>query len=270
MTLQPAIALVGAGAMGGALLSAWLDLAAIDAGASAVFEPAADAELEAKAAACKLRLNPDPKDVDVDVLVLAVKPQAAAAALPAYAPIAKTALVLSVMAGTGIESVARALGAPARIARAMPNLPATIGAGVSALFAGPEIGAEDRDRIAMLMAATGETVWVDTEEEIDFATAVSGSGPAYFLLLTEALAEAGAAIGLPEATAAALARATAIGSGALLAAEARAAAELRRAVASPGGTTAAALAVLDGDEKALRKLMKDAVAAAARRARQLK
>lgn len=270
MNSKPAIALVGAGAMGGALLRVWLDLAAIDAGASVVFEPAASADLQRAAIVHGVRLNPDPEHVDVDVLVLAVKPQMIDAALPAYAPIAKKALVVSVMAGASIAKISTALGAPARIARAMPNLPATVGSGATALFAGPQISAADRGTMTMLAAAAGETVWVAREEEIDLATAVSGSGPAYFFLMTEALAEAGRAAGLGEEAARQLARATAIGSGALLAAEFRSAAELRAAVTSPGGTTAAALSVLDGEDKALRMLMKEAVAAAARRASELK
>lgn len=270
MTDRPSIALVGAGAMGGALLRGFLAAGAIDAPASAVFEPAAGADLAGLAAARGMRLNPPPDDVAADVLLLAIKPQAADAALPAYAPAARNALVLSAMAGTGIARLARLLGAPARIARAMPNLPATIGKGVTALYAPPAVGAADRARAETLMRAAGATVWVEREEEIDLATAVSGSGPAYFFLVTEALAEAGRAAGLGEAAAALLARETAIGSGALLAADARAAADLRRAVTSPGGTTAAALAVLDGDGEALRRLMKAAVAAAARRAAELK
>lgn len=270
MTEQPAIALVGAGAMGGSLLRAWLDADAIDAGASVVFEPAADENLARAAAARGFRLNPEPQSVDVDVLILALKPQAADAALARYAPLARNALVISVMAGVGIARIAAALGAPLRIARAMPNLPATIGSGVTALYAPPAVGAADRAAAERLLKAAGETVWVGREDEIDLATAVSGSGPAYVFLLTEALAEAGRAAGLDAAVATRLARATAIGAGALLAADPRSADDLRRAVTSPGGTTAAAIAVLDGEEKALRTLMTAAVAAAARRARELK
>jgi pyrroline-5-carboxylate reductase len=116
------------------------------------------------------------------------------------------------------------------------------------------------------MAAAGETVWVESEREIDLVTALSGSGPAYFFLMVEALAEAGASLGLQPDAATRLARATAIGAGALLGRETTDAVDLRKRVTSPGGTTAAALAVLDGEEKTLRRLMIEALAAAAKRA----
>jgi pyrroline-5-carboxylate reductase len=119
------------------------------------------------------------------------------------------------------------------------------------------------------MAAAGAAVWVDSEAAIDWATAVSGSGPAYFFLLAEALAEAGARLGLKAEKAADLARATLIGAGRLAESDARDVAALRRAVTSPGGTTEAALQVLDGDAQSVRRLMIDAVTAAARRAGEL-
>jgi pyrroline-5-carboxylate reductase len=150
----------------------------------------------------------------------------------------------------------------------MPNLAASLGAGVTGLYA-PTLNTPGRDIVDRLMSAAGDTVWVDSEQGIDFVTAVSGSGPAYFFLLTEALAEAGAALGLDSESAARLARATAAGAGALLSSDPRSPADIRKAVTSPGGTTAAALAVLDGDKKALRALLRDAVAAAARRAGEL-
>ncbi len=269
MTERPTVALIGAGAMGGALLKGWLASGIINAAASTVFEPAADKAIKKLAREHDFALNPSPANVSADALVIAVKPQAAASALPAYAAIARSAIVISVMAGTSLATIARALGHPPRTARAMPNLPARIGAGVTGLYAPPTLNAAGRDLVDRLMAAAGETVWVDTERAIDFVTAVSGSGPAYFFLLTEALAEAGAALGLDKDAARRLARATAIGAGALLASDARAPADIRKSVTSPGGTTAAALEVLDGDQKALRTLMKQGVAAAARRAAEL-
>jgi pyrroline-5-carboxylate reductase len=119
------------------------------------------------------------------------------------------------------------------------------------------------------MRAAGEVVWVKKETDIDLVTAVSGSGPAYFFLLAEVLEEAGVAVGLDKTAAALLARATLSGAGALIDADARAPAEMRQAVTSPGGTTAAALGILDGDEKAMRKLIARAVKAAAKRAGEL-
>lgn len=269
MAKLPSVALVGAGAMGGALLRGWTASRSIDAAASAVFDPAADAALKKLARDARLAVNPPLNGLAVDVLIFAVKPQSAASVLPAYARLARSALVLSVMAGTSLATLSRLLADAPRIARAMPNLPASAGAGVSGLYALPTVSASARETLDALLSAVGETVWVDAEDAIDWVTAVSGSGPAYYFLLTEALAEAGAALGLDRSAAEKLARVTATGSGALLASDPRTPAQMRKAVTSPGGTTAAALGVLDADGGALRLLMKEAVAAAALRARQL-
>jgi pyrroline-5-carboxylate reductase len=268
MTDKISAALIGAGAMGGALLRGWLLAGVVDPHRSAVFEPAADEALAALCARCGLGLNPRLDQIRVDALVIAVKPQFAAAALPPYAAIARTGLVVSVMAGSSIALIRRHLGEAPRIVRAMPNLASSIGMGVAGLHAPPGTPKHDRDTAERLMSAVGETVWMDGERELDFVTAVSGSGPAYFFLLTEALAEAGAALGLDPEAALKLARATASGAGALMTRE-RGPADLRRAVTSPGGTTEAALAVLDGDDQALRQLLKSAVSAAAARAAEL-
>jgi pyrroline-5-carboxylate reductase len=269
MTKLPSVALVGAGAMGGALLRGWIASNSIDAEASAVIDPAADAAMKKLGRDAGLLVNPPINDLAVDVLVFAVKPQSASSVLPAYARLARSALVLSVMAGASLATLSRLLADAPRIARAMPNLPASAGAGVTGLYALPTVNAASRAVIDALLSAVGETVWVESEEAIDWVTAVSGSGPAYYFLLTEALAEAGVELGLDRAAAEKLARVTATGSGALLASDPRTPAEMRKAVTSPGGTTAAALGVLDGERGALRALMKEAAAAAARRARQL-
>ncbi len=265
---KPSVALIGAGAMGGALLRGWLKAESIDAARSAVFDPAAGAAIASLCKTHGVSLNPAVKGA-FDALVLAVKPQAAADVLPHYAPLARDAVVISVMAGKSIAGVKKTLGGAGGIARAMPNLPAAIGKGVSGLYAPEAIDADGRKLVETLMAAAGETVWVETEQQIDIVTAVSGSGPAYYFLMTEALAEAGEALGLSQDAALKLARATLAGAGALLETEARDPAEMRRAVASPGGTTEAALKVLDGDDEALRKLMKAAATAAAKRGGEL-
>lgn len=121
----------------------------------------------------------------------------------------------------------------------------------------------------MLMEAVGEAVFVDSEAAIDAVTAISGSGPAYFFLLAEALQEAACTLGLPATTAAMLARRTLAGAGAMIASDDRSPAALRCAVTSPGGTTESALKVLDGDQQLVRRLVKDAAAAAYRRAQDL-
>lgn len=266
---KPSVALIGAGAMGGAMFKGWLEAGSIDVSRSVVFDLAPPQEI---ADLCKIHgvaLNPDIAAVSVDALVCAVKPQAADKALPAYAPLAKEAVVVSVMAGKSVANISSALGGASLIVRAMPNLPAAIGCGVSGLYANDAVDQDRRGMVDGLMQAVGETVWVESESDIDVVTAVSGSGPAYFFLMTEALAEAGEALGLSKDAAAKLARATCVGAGALLDKDTRAPAEMRRAVTSPGGTTEAALSVLDGDETLLRKLLKDAVLKADRRAGEL-
>lgn len=268
MNDKPAVALIGAGAMGGALLKGWLSAATIDPSRSAVFDPGAGDEMKALCSSHSVSVNPEIKP-GFDAIVVAVKPQMAGQALPDYKSLAETALVISVMAGKSIAGVSAILGGAPRVARAMPNLPAAIGRGVSGLYAPEAIDQTGRDLIENLMRAAGKVVWVRTEKDIDTVTAVSGSGPAYFFLLTEALAQAGEAAGLDNEAAATLARATFAGAGALIDQETRSPAEMRKAVTSPGGTTEAALAILDGDSHALRTLLKDAVAAAAKRADEL-
>lgn len=269
MSTSASVTLIGAGAMGGALWRGWLSSRSIDASRSAVIEPAPDAALKRLSREEGFALNPPIDVIDSDVLVFAVKPQAAASIAPAFAARAASALTISVMAGVRVETLSHQLGGAQRIVRAMPNLASSIGAGVAGLYAAPTVDPAARECADRLMSASGETVWVDEERAIDWVTAVSGSGPAYFFLLTEALAEAGVSLGLSRASAERLARATASGAGALLAADPRAPSEMRKAVASPGGTTAAALTILDGDAHVLRALMTDAVAAAARRAEAL-
>ncbi len=268
MTDKPSVALIGAGDMGGALVRGWLASGCIDAAGSAVFDPHARAEIVELLKANAVPLNPD-VSAGFDFLVVAVKPQMAAKILPAYASAADGAVVLSVMAGTTIATLSKLLAGPTKIVRAMPNLAASIGAGVSGLFASEAVAKGERAAVERLMAAVGASVWVDKETDIDLVTAVSGSGPAYFFLLAEALADAGAAAGLTREAATRLAEATLAGAGALTATDGRSPAEMREAVTSAGGTTAAALEVLDGDEKAVRELMKQAVAAAAKRAGEL-
>lgn len=265
MALKPSVALVGAGSMGGALLRGWLDKGVIDAERSAVFDPAPGGA----ARAAGVRINPPVCGLSVDALVFAVKPQIAAEVLVEFSSVARRAVVISVMAGRTTASLASLLPGAAAIVRAMPNLPAAVGAGVTVLYAASTSTPDQRLLAEKLLHAVGDVIWVDNEGGIDAATAVSGSGPAYFFLLAEALAEAGCSLGLPESDAFKLARATISGAGAVAAVDPRSLADLRRAVASPGGTTEAALKILDGDDKAIRTLMKEAIAAARQRAEKL-
>jgi pyrroline-5-carboxylate reductase len=261
------LVLVGAGKMGSALIEGWLR-SGLAAKNVAVIEPQPSPQIAALAGR-GVRLNPDLRTLaDVAAIVLAVKPQVAGAVLPPLAPmIGPATLVVSIMAGRTLQFLSDALARPCALVRAMPNTPAAIGRGITVAVA---LSASDaqRDLAHRLLRATGAVEWIDDEALMDAVTAVSGSGPAYVFLLAEALARAGAAAGLPPRLAEALARETVAGSGELLHRSTLDAATLRENVTSPGGTTAAALAVLMG-ENGLVPLMRAAIAAATRRSREL-
>jgi pyrroline-5-carboxylate reductase len=261
------IVLAGAGKMGGALLDGWLR-AGLDPAKVAVIEPAPAPQITALAAQ-GLRLNPHPSALtDVAAIVVAVKPQTADQAMPAIAPLAgASTVVVSIMAGRTLQFLSQSLKNAGAFVRAMPNTPASIGRGITVAVPLRVTGAQ-RDLAHRLLAATGTVEWVEDERLMDAVTAVSGSGPAYIFLLAEALAEAGAAAGLPRELADRLARETVAGSGELLHRSSLDAATLRENVTSPGGTTAAALDVLMDDD-GLAQLMKKAIAAATERSRKL-
>lgn len=203
------------------------------------------------------------------VWVLAVKPQVMGSVLAELAPVAsdRAPLVISIAAGITHARIAAALGSGARVVRTMPNTPAMIGAGITGMYAASDVGAAERATVEALMATAGATVWIDDESLMDAVTAVSGSGPAYFFLMIEALAAAGVQQGLPPATAAKLALHTALGA-ARMAIEADEPPEvLRQRVTSPGGTTAAALETFAAGGFA--ELVGRAVAAATARGRAL-
>jgi pyrroline-5-carboxylate reductase len=266
--VKASIVLVGAGRMGGALLKGWL---ARGIGPVVVIEPKPSTELKSLAKKKAITLVAAPSQIGtrkVSACVVAVKPQVLKGEAAALANIPGAgALMISIAAGTSIAALSKAWGPKARIIRAMPNIPGAIGQGISGLYATKGITVADRKLAAKLLMALGEVVWVTKEALIDSVTAISGSGPAYLFLVAEALTEAGIAEGLPPAIAEKLARATVSGAGALLAADKSTAAALREAVTSPGGTTAAALAVLMPE---LPALMKRAVAAARKRAEELR
>lgn len=253
------ILLVGCGKMGGAMRAGWLE-----AGRDVVVvEPGPHAPAGAAA-------SPDalPTDLRPAAVVLAVKPQEAATVLPAYARFASSAVFLSIMAGTTIGRMRALLGGAATVVRAMPNTPAAVRQGITVACPGPGVTGAQRDLSTDLLGAIGAVAWVEDEALMDPVTAVSGSGPAYVFLLAEAMEAAGIAQGLPPALARRLARQTVAGSGALLAASTEDAAQLRKNVTSPGGTTAAALAVLMA-EGGVPDLMGRAIEAATRRSREL-
>jgi pyrroline-5-carboxylate reductase len=203
------------------------------------------------------------------VVVLAVKPQQAAAVLAALAPLltAQRPLVLSVAAGVRTATLESWCGPGVPVARAMPNRPALLGAGATALYAPAPVGSGLRAAAERIARAVGEVVWVSEEDLLDVVTALSGSGPAYFFLLAELMAEAAAGLGLPVPVAKRLAAATLHGSGLMAAAGDADLARLRAEVTSSGGTTEAALGVFASAD--LRGTVVRALEAAARRGREL-
>ena len=260
------ILLVGCGKMGSALLAGWLDQG-IDPAGIVVVEPGG----VPNGAAITVVATPDaiPVGFAPDVVVLAVKPQVMAQAAAPYARFAPNAVFLSIAAGKTLAFFAEHLGAGAAIVRAMPNTPAAVGRGITVCVANPLVDAGRRAACTALLEAVGEVAWVEDEALIDAVTAVSGSGPAYVFLLAETLAAAGAKAGLPADLATRLARATVAGSGELLRQSTETAAQLRINVTSPGGTTAAALAVLMDEQAGFGPLLDTAIDAAARRSKEL-
>ena len=266
-----AILLVGCGKMGGALLGGWL-AHGVSPDQVTVVEPAAEAAAAARGRH-GVKAVSDSRELDSRfaprVVVLAVKPQVMDRVAPAYRRfVAPDVVFLSIAAGKSIGYFARHLGDEAAIVRAMPNTPAAVGRGITVLCANPAVTEAQRETCRALLEAVGEAVWIDDESLLDAVTAVSGSGPAYVFLLIECLAQGGAEAGLPADLATRLARATVCGAGALADQAEEPAGTLRRNVTSPGGTTEAALEVLMG-ENGLQPLMTRAVAAAAKRSREL-
>ncbi|TNE57984.1 MAG: pyrroline-5-carboxylate reductase [Alphaproteobacteria bacterium] len=266
---SPQLCLIGAGNMGGALLSGWLEKGVLGGKMPVVLDPHAGPHLQSLAAEGRISLNPDTGGLDPDVVLVAVKPQVFLEVLAPLEFLKDTkALVVSVVAGKEIAAFKDQLGAGAAVVRAMPNTPAAIGLGMSVAKASDEVSAAQRDLATRLLEAVGRVAWVEKEDDLNAVTAVSGSGPAYVFLMIEALAAAGVAQGLNEELAMTLAVETVRGAGALAAVSEDDAATLRQKVTSPGGTTAAALEVLMGDP-GLKELMGEAVAAATERAREL-
>ncbi len=195
-----------------------------------------------------------------DVVVLAVKPQAAHVALKALAPADDDVLYLSVIAGIREVDLRRWLATRGPIVRAMPNTPALLGCGVTALFASGSVKEDRRELAEGIMRAAGAVVWVPEESLLDPVTALSGSGPAYFFLLMEVMNRTGVEMGLMPETARLLTLETALGAARMALESDADVAELRARVTSPGGTTAAAMSVLEssGAPDAIRKAVKTA------------
>jgi len=210
----------------------------------------------------------EPAVENAEVIVLAVKPQVMPAVLDEIGGmVGREQLVLSIAAGITVATLAKALGPDVPLVRAMPNTPALIGKGISAAFAAPSCSPGQREQADTVLRVAGACLWIEDEALMDVVTAVSGSGPAYFFLLTEALRDAGTKLGLPFETATQLALHTAAGAGAMGIESDVDVSELRRRVTSPGGTTQAALEALAAGR--FDELVNAAVRAATQRGREL-
>lgn len=270
-TIDRPLLLVGAGKMGGAMLSGWLDNG-LSPSLVHVRDPQPGPEMAALIAERGIGLNMDVRDLAQlrpAVVVLAVKPQLMEQVLPELqALVTPETLFISIAAGTSLFRLKELLGAELHGVRAMPNTPAAVGRGITVACGNDHVTSEQRAMATALLAAVGEVDWVESEPLIDAVTAISGSGPAYVFYLVECMAASGEALGLEPDIAMRLARATVSGAGEMLARFPDEAATLRKNVTSPGGTTAAALDVLMG-EGGMSPLMRKATLAARDRARRL-
>jgi pyrroline-5-carboxylate reductase len=258
------LVLLGCGKMGSAMLEGWLKRG-LSPSSVWVIEPNPSDWLKGTGVHLNATLPSSPA-----IVLIAVKPQMMGAALPAIAAMGGGGtLMLSIAAGTTIASFEEVFGAATPIVRAMPNTPAAVGRGITAVTGNARTTEAHLALAETLLSAVGQVVRLEGEYQMDAVTAVSGSGPAYVFHLIETLAAAGEAEGLPPALSMQLARATVAGAGALAEAADESPAQLRVNVTSPGGTTAAALGVLMDPESGFPALLKQAVRAAADRGREL-
>ncbi len=261
------LVLAGAGKMGAALLAGWLKRG-LDPKSVVVVDPAPPDDSRALLATVGVVSHATVPSVTASVLLMAVKPQIVRDVLHEQkGVVAPGTVVLSIVAGTKIATLARGLGTE-RVVRSMPNMPAQVGRGVTVAVGGAGVTPADRVLVDALLGAVGRVSWIGDETLMDAVTAVSGSGPAYVFLLAESLAQAGIAAGLPADLAMDIARDTVSGAGELLRQSELPAETLRKNVTSPNGTTAAALAVLMGDG-GFKSLLTKAVEAARKRSQEL-
>ncbi|MGI9502643.1 MAG: pyrroline-5-carboxylate reductase [Geminicoccaceae bacterium] len=259
------LVLVGCGFMGKALLQGWL-ANGIAPEAVTVQDPTPNDWLSAQPG---LRVN-TPLPSEPAAIIIATKPQILTEILPDLASFGnRSTLFVSVAAGAAIASFEAHLGSATPVIRSMPNLPASIGAGVTALIANPSASPAHIELARDLFQAVGAVVELDDEDQMHAVTALSGSGPAYIFAMTEALAKAGMDHGLPRELAMTLARQTVLGAGQMLRAPDADAEKLRVAVTSPGGTTGAGLAAFMDGVNGIVPLAKRTVAAARRRSLEL-
>ena len=203
---------------------------------------------------------------NADVVVLAVKPQVLATVLRPLKGLLSDKLVISIIAGAEIQTISNLIDSN-RIVRVMPNTPALVQTGAHGIYANDVVGTSDRELTSQILAATGLTIWVNSEAQIDAVTAVSGSGPAYFFYLMESMIRAGKNLGLDEKVATALTLQTALGAAQMAMTSSNTPSELRKNVTSPNGTTQAALEVFDRAQ--ISQNIQSALAAAQKRSQEL-
>lgn len=203
---------------------------------------------------------------NADVVVLAVKPQVLATVLRPLKGLLSDKLVISIIAGAKIQTISNLIDSN-RIVRVMPNTPALVQTGAHGIYANDVVGTSDRELTSQILAATGLTIWVNSEAQIDAVTAVSGSGPAYFFYLMESMIRAGKNLGLDEKVATALTLQTALGAAQMAITSSNTPSELRKNVTSPNGTTQAALEVFDRAQ--ISQNIQSALAAAQKRSQEL-
>ena len=258
------LVLLGCGKMGSALLSGWLEQG-IDPKSVWILDPKPSEWILSIGVRVNEMLPDDPA-----VVMVAVKPQMMGEALPRLQRFGSaTTLFISVAAGTPMLAFEEVLGRSTPIVRAMPNTPAAVGQGITALIGNGRATEKDLFEAQNLMAAVGLTIVLQDEGQMDAVTGVSGSGPAYVFHMIETLAQAGVKQGLPADMAMQLAKATVAGAGALAMQSDESAEQLRVNVTSPNGTTQAALDVLMRDKTGLQSLMTKAVKAATKRSQEL-
>lgn len=259
------LVLLGCGKMGSAMLQGWLDRGLPPASVH-VIDPAPSDWVQGTG----VRINED-LPAHPAIVLIAVKPQMMGAALPAIAAMGGgRTLFVSVAAGTPITAFEAAFGTDSPIIRAMPNTPAAVGRGITAIVGNETATPEHLDLAETLLRAIGQVVRLEHENQMDAVTGVSGSGPAYVFHMIECLAAAGEAQGLPADLAMQLAKATVAGAGALAETAEETPEQLRINVTSPNGTTQAGLEVLMDPAKGLPPLMEHTVAAATDRSRALR
>lgn len=266
---QPKVAFIGAGNMGGAILRGLVKQGYPLQTLMATGRNKAKLQALAQETGVQVTTNNQQAAAWADILVLGVKPQAMQEVCVALATTVQQhqPLLLSIAAGLTSECLLGWLGGELPLVRSMPNTPSLLGVGVAGLYATASVSPQQHAWVEQISQAVGQAYWVEEEQQLDAVTAISGSGPAYYFLFTEALAVAGEKLGLSPELALQLAKSTAAGAGKMLAESADSPAELRRKVTSPGGTTEQAIQTFVN--KGLPELVEAATQAAAKRAVEL-